>query len=830
MTGLDEGRLRMGDVPGQVSFGRQLAAQFEGRWQIPLLVVSVGFLAWGVWRMRPATRPPAFDELYARAVALKNAGLHVEANSFTQQLLIDPARSDAERRRLNRLMAEIIFDHESGNVVHGEGNCRLILEHSERGLGEGEAFTAAEHRMRALALEWLRRPGEAVVEYERALAAGLEGPWPVRRRILELRSSAGLIEPSELRAALDALVAAEEAPAEIRHWAAERVIDLLVEAGEYGRIEDFLSANAGVFGRAEWRNEHAFLTALARYHTGRTDEAEQMLRVLRDALAPGDPLYARSGWLLGRILLDGAQPAAALSVFDDVIGAAVPGPYVTGCVAGRAEALADLERHGESIEAYQEAIRRTTEEPYGSRVDLQALRESLTARYRRLLGAGRLMEARGFLELAARLAPPADGRLAIFYCQSLADLLLQIGQRLLSQQAGEAAGGFAGGDQEAAAYLSRAGEEYVRLAKLTTLDAERSTAASWRAGDAFDLAGRRERMAEVLEAFVRERPESVRVPEALLRLGQAYQAAGRYEQAIEKYQENLTRFPRTPAALESLVPLADCFAQLGRQEAAETTLLRIVEPSYGDAIDPVMPLAREYRDALYALADLYNDTGRHEEAISRYEEALERYPEDPRSDGARFLLANAYRLSAAAIREAIEDPRNVALRDDLRLKYGQRLQRAVELFTEVVQRYEGRAPESLSDLERLYVKLSHFYRADAVFDQSYLTGGSDLRPFARAVEMYDRAAWVYQHDPAAMSAYIQMINCHLRLGNADEARKTLNRARWALRNIPDEQFARHSPAEGRAYWEDYLSWLERTPALRPPRVPAAGAMARASGG
>jgi len=820
----------MGDVPGQVSFRRQLAAQFEGRWQIPLLVVSLGLLAWGVWRMRPVTRPPGFEELYARAAALKDAGLYLEANSFTQQLLIDPARTDAERRKLNGLMAEIIFGHERGNVVHGEGNCRLILEHSDRSLGEGEAFTAAEHRMRALALEWLRRPSEAAAEYERALASGLEEPWPVRKRILELRSSAGLIEAAELRGALDALVAAGEAPAEIRHWAAERIIDLLVEAGDYGRIEEFLAANAAVFALPDWRNEHAFLTALARYHTGRADEAEQMLRVLRDALAPGDPLYARSGWLLGRILLEAGQPAAALSVYDDVIAAAVPGPYVTSCIAGRGEALADLERHGEAIEAYNEAIRRTTEEPYGSRVDLQAVRESATDRSRRLQRAGRLIEARGFLELAARLAPPADERLAILYCQSLADLLLEIGQRMLSQPQGDAAAGLTGADQGAAWYLSRAGEEYLRLAKLTTLDAERSTAAAWRAGDAFDLAGRRERTAEVLEAFVRERPESVRVPEALLRLGQAYQAAGRYEQAIEKYQENLTRFPRTPAALESLVPLADCFAQLGRQDAAETTLLRIVEPSYGDAIDPILPVAREYRDALYALADLYSDTGRHEEAISRYEEALERYPEDRRSDGARFLLANAYRLSAAAIREAIEDPRNVAVRDDLRLKYGQRLQRAAELFTEVVQRYEGRSPESLSDLERLYARLSHFYRADAVFDQSYLTGGSDLRPYARAVEMYDRAAWIYQHDPAAMSAYIQMINCHLRLGNADEARKTLNRARWALRNISDEQFARHSPAEGRAYWDEYLSWLERTPALRPPRTPAPAAMARAPGG
>ena len=33
----------------------------------------------------------------------------------------------------------------------------------------------------------------------------------------------------------------------------------------------------------------------------------------------------------------------------------------------------------------------------------------------------------------------------------------------------------------------------------------------------------------------------------------------------------------------------------------------------------------------------------------------------------------------------------------------------------------------------------------------------------------------------------------------------------ALRNIPDEQFLKFAPQEGREFWEQYLTFLERTP-------------------
>ncbi len=67
MTVSVERKLRMSDVPQRVS----LRDQLSGRWQIPLLVASLALLAAGIWRMRPARKPPTFEQVFEYAVALK---------------------------------------------------------------------------------------------------------------------------------------------------------------------------------------------------------------------------------------------------------------------------------------------------------------------------------------------------------------------------------------------------------------------------------------------------------------------------------------------------------------------------------------------------------------------------------------------------------------------------------------------------------------------------------------------------------------------------------------------------------------------------------------
>ena len=63
----------------------------------------------------------------------------------------------------------------------------------------------------------------------------------------------------------------------------------------------------------------------------------------------------------------------------------------------------------------------------------------------------------------------------------------------------------------------------------------------------------------------------------------------------------------------------------------------------------------------------------------------------------------------------------------------------------------------------------------------------------------------------ALSAYVQMINCYLRIGKVDKARQMLQRAHHVLQIIPNEEFQRYAPQENREYWKKYLQWLQKTP-------------------
>ncbi|HPD30027.1 MAG TPA: tetratricopeptide repeat protein [Phycisphaerae bacterium] len=786
-----------------------LAKQLATRWQVPLLIVSLALLAVGVWRLRPGPVPPTFEQLLSDVRALADSGLYPEASRYASELLAAPDRTAAERRRLYAELARIIFLHEQGNAVHGTGNCERIIINTNMSLGEGESFDGPTHRMRAMALEWLQKPAAALAEYQQAVEKGVPDAWEIRKRIIEIRRATQGMSAQELHDLFDQFMVGDGVSQELQFWAALQKVELFGREGNHAAAERFLSDHVARFRDSVFAGQFDYLQALSWYHLGRKDDAERLLRSVRNRLAASDPTYICAGWLLGRILQEQESPEFALSFYEDVLDKAPPGPYRTAAILGRAETLAALERFDESIESYSDAVQKTMDSPYGSLVNIQQIRESATGWYQNLLSRGRPAEAMLYLRQAARLVPPADTERQAGYAEWLADLAMKLGESLLVEE--EASATAAGRVARAREYLQEAAREYLRLARLASLNEVRSSHAIWRAAEALDRAGDPRQAAEVLDRFVTDRPTNPRVPEALRRLGQMYQSVGDYDRAIARYQENMVKYSGTPAAVSSLVPLADCFIEKGDLEKAEQALLRLVGHKSEESLRSVMPEAREYREALFRLGDLYIRAGKYEEAIARFQEALDRYPNDPRSGRAMFMLAESHRISADRLYDDYGDPRNAPHKDRLRATYVERLNKARRLYDGLIERFRARDASTVGLLDRAYVKLSHFYRADVVHDLARVSDPSDLRPFVESLELYDRAAWLYQDDPLAMSAYIQMINCYIRLGKIDKARMTLQRARWALKGISDEAFTKYSPDEDREYWTAYLDWLEKTP-------------------
>ena len=808
----------MSDVPAQLapapSPGSTTRAALAGRWQIPLMMAALALLGYALWQLRPEPVKVSFDEQLTRCVGLKEAGLFGQASEAVEALMADPQRPPEQLRRLHRLMAEVISGYEAGNSVHGSTNCRKILSNLDKSMPEGAEPDLQARRMRATAYEWLGQTRQSIPEYQALLAAGVPDAWPLRRHVLELRRLHEQITPAEIEQEFGAFVEAEDCPVDLRHWAAEGIISLLGSQSRHQEAEQFLAKHETQFRQGSWGRRFEYLQALVWHQVGRSADSERLLRTIRDQLVPGDAMYAEAGWLLGTVILQQGAPEVAMSLFDDVIATTVPSPWRTGCLLGRAEALSDLDRFEESIADYQEVIRLAGEESYGSRVDLQVVRESMTRWYQALSTAGRNREALGYLRPAAHLAPPADKALQLTYARWLGDLCFELGSAARESglaRASEATTQPADQPQDTRAYFAEAGDCYLRIARQSVDDVNASTEANWLAAEAFDLGGDRRRMIDVLEGFIRERPDHPRVPEALLQLGRAYHADADLPTAIQRYQRNLIDFPRTRSALACLIPLADCFVESGRTDLAEQTLLRMVARRPNEALAPVTPEADEYRDGLFRLAQLYVAAGEYEKAITRLEEALERYAEDPRADEATFQLADAYRRSAARIRADLDDPRNAAHRESLQQARQERLERAAALFGQVIDRYAKRQGDSLGELDKMYAKLGHFYMADAVYDQSQAGDARGLEPCARALELYEKAAWAYQRDPLAMSGYVQIVNCYLRLGKVPEAWMAIQRARWVLRNIPEDRFPSAAEDQTRAWWDDYLTWLERKP-------------------
>jgi tetratricopeptide (TPR) repeat protein len=124
-----------------------------------------------------------------------------------------------------------------------------------------------------------------------------------------------------------------------------------------------------------------------------------------------------------------------------------------------------------------------------------------------------------------------------------------------------------------------------------------------------------------------------------------------------------------------------------------------------------------------------------------------------------------------------------------------RLVKARLAFDADINEYTQDAPAT--DLDRLYLKLSHFYRADCVYD---------LGDYDDAIKLYDAATLRYQDDPAALGAYVQIVNAYYALGKPAEARTANERAKWLLQHIPAEAFTNGTFAMPKEYWDQWLKW------------------------
>jgi tetratricopeptide (TPR) repeat protein len=339
----------------------------------------------------------------------------------------------------------------------------------------------------------------------------------------------------------------------------------------------------------------------------------------------------------------------------------------------------------------------------------------------------------------------------------------------------------------------KAGDAFVANSHALTLSDDKAYGdALWHGIDLYDQAGDLQRVIAALETFVNERPDDTIAPDAQLRLGRAYQAAGLYDKAIAAFQRVPFRYPNSLAASKSAIPLAEAYIARGPDDypKAERVLLSVVEDN-----DLVDPSAEEFHQSLLELSQLYYRTQRYELAIARLEEMVERYPQDQALPRLTYLMADSYRKSALLLDEPSTQPSQAEQAADVVGAKHERLTKAHELFQKAIDLYAVQHPST--DLDKLYQKLATFYLADCVFD---------LGNYADSIKLYEQAAFRYQDDPAAISAYVQIVNAYCALGKPDEARTANERAKWILRRMSPDAFQSGDYTMPKKYWDDWLKW------------------------
>jgi tetratricopeptide (TPR) repeat protein len=785
-------------LDGSGGHGADSRRRLSQLWQMPLLLLSLALFAYAAYLFIDPKPGLSVEQRIDTARAYLRHGRPDAAVDQLNKLLSSEKLARENEARVRLLLAESIETAQKQLKLDLDVNHERIVEQSRVALAQGVKPEAEIYRRLGDSYKALGKPAEALENYRRAIAMDPARALALQRKVIELQLAQADTGPAE--ASLEEYLRLEGLTDAERAWALGSKAELLVNRGLYFEAKALLGEARRFDGDPVAQGQVHYGLGYCAWKLGDLPEAERLLRVARDQLRSRHPLDADAAYALGRIRQDRDDHKEAVSFYQQVIeghpdSAIAPlarlGRGVCRIALGSDEAgLTDLHDLVDEMGAKKSRLRLKGEV-------LTGLREAAGT----LAGRGNFDGALELMAYEQTLdpdpAPDFFSRIAVVFERRAEQL-----EKTLPESPNQAEK--IRRTQKVRDLRTKAGDAYVAYSRSVTLDDDRAHGeALWKGVGLYDRAGNIQHAISALELFVAERPNDGSAPEALLRLGRAYQAAGMFDKAISAYQRNQTRYPQSLAASKSGVPLAQAYIAKGPQSygAAESALLRVIEDN-----PLITPEAGEFREALFELAQLYYRTERYEESVSRLEELTDRYPQDERKAQVLFMMADSYRKSAALLNAGTKvqvadagaaggaapasarDTEAAAAKKD-------RLGKARTFYEKVIELHRDAPP--VREIDQLHLKLSHFYRADCMYD---------LGRYEEAIKLYDAAALKYQDDSSSLAAYVQIVNSYCALGKADEAKTANERAKWLLRKMPESSFRDGSFSMPKAYWEQWLKW------------------------
>ena len=770
---------------------------------MPLLLLSLGLFAYAAYLFIDPRPGLSVGQRIDTARAYLAYGRPDAAVDQLNKLLASEKLARENEARVRLLLAESLEAAQKQLNLDLDVNHERIVEQTRVALTQGVKPEAEIYRRLGDSYRALGRPAQALENYRRAITMDASRALALQRRVIDLQLAEP--DPSPAESSLEDYLRLEGLTDAERAWALGRRAELLVNRGMFFEARAMLGEARRFDGDPVAQGQVHYGLGYCAWKLGDLPEAERLLRVARDQLKSQHPLDADAAYALGRIRQDRDDPKEAVSFYEYVIEGHPDSVAAPLARLGRGVCRIAMGSDDAGLTDLQDLVKEI-----GARKSRQRYRADVMAGLR---DAASTLAVRGNFQGALELmsyeqtlepdpAPEFYSRIAAVF-ERRAD---QVEKTL--PESPDAAEKIRRTSQ-VRDLRTKAGDAYVAFSRSVTLDDDKAHGdALWKGVDLYDRAGNIQHAISALELFVAERPDDGAAPEALLRLGRAYQAAGLFDRAISAYQRNQSRYAQSLAASKSGVPLAQAYIAKGPASypAAESALLRVVEDN-----PLITPEAQEFREALFELAQLYYRTERYEESVSRLEELTDRYPQDERKGQVLFMMADSYRKSAsllnvsaaavpAAVAVAAAAPNTVKTKEaEAAGAKRDRLAKARGFYDKVIELHRDVAPGR--EIDRLHLKLAHFYRADCVYD---------LGRYDEAIKLYDAASLKYQDDSSSLAAYVQIVNSYCALGKLDEARTANERAKWLLRKMPEQAFRDGSFSMPKAYWEQWLKWTGNT--------------------
>jgi len=814
---------------GEAQARRDLSKPTNSRvthlWQFPLLLFSLGLFGYAAYLFIDPKPGLSIDQKIdvARSLLKKE---RPEAAIEQLNKLLNTEKLERDREgEIHLLLAEGLEMGQKQLRINVPANHLRIIEQTQLALAGGVRPVAEIYRRLGDSYDALEHSPEAVANYRQAMAMDPSRGERLQKRVIELQLAQG--EAGAAEASLNQYLRDKELSDSERAWATGEKAHLLIDQGSYAEARSLLNEALRLEGDAVAQGVMNYHLGYCAWKLGDADQAERLLRLAREQLRVQHPADAEAAYTLGRIYQEKNDPATANSFYEVVLTSHPGSKVVPMARLGRGlcrimqgqddPGLTDLHDVVGAVAAKAALARNKGDVVAGVR---QAA--TLLSSKGNFQGA---LEALGYeQELVPQPQPTFFARMGSVYENRAEQVERSIPDAPPAEKVRRG--------QQVREMRAKAGDAYVAYSRALTLADDKGYGeALWRGIDLYDRAADLQRVIAALELFVAERPEDPLAPDAVLRLGRAYQAGGMFDKAIGAYQRNQLNYPRSLAASKSAVPLALAYIAKGPESyaKAEQVLLSVIENN------PLLtPEAEEFKQGLFELGQLYYRTGRYEEAVMRLEEWTQRYPHEERMGQIVFLMADSYRKSAglldvkADLRPATQPAQqsgpatlpaevvaSASASSDPAVAVGvgrqagaaasqaaeaaaakkERLGKAKALYERAIELYRGSPPGT--EVDRLYQKLSHFYRADCLYD---------LGGYEEAIRLYDAAALRYQEDPSSLAAYVQIVNAYCALGKYGEARTANERAKWLLRRMPAESFNGGGFTMPKEYWEQWLRW------------------------